>query len=157
MSAAVMNLPRSTGALQRMVLRYKAISTNARERAGKLMETAVTAGVQGGTGAGLGYWSKKWPETFASSFGVGVPVPLLLSGLAYGAAAFGVGRGMEQHVESVGHAALTVHGFLLGQDAAGSGAGAAAAAPSVPGLPGIPPLRGTGVTQADIERMANAA
>lgn len=139
-----MAIPHSVGKLQKMVQRYQSTSRHVREKAGETMQTAIGVGVSAGSGFLLGYMSKKAPAQFATSFGAGVPFPLAMAVAAHAAALMGVGRGMEEHIRTVGDSAITAHLFLLGQDAAEGAAGG----------PGGYRVSGAGITQADLLRAA---
>lgn len=112
----------------------KKASARARAKAGELMETALDTGLTGGTAMALGVWSKSQPGSFKDLM-FGVPAPLAIGLGAHAAALFGVGRGMDKHVRSIGNGAIAAHLFNVGQDIA------AAQTPSV---------SGDGVTTADL-------
>lgn len=115
-------------------------TARAREKAGELMETALETGITGGTAMALGVWSKKSPGSF-KDMGFGVPAPLAIAIGAHAAALFGVGRGMEKHIKSVGNGAIAAHLFNVGQDFVSESAAR-------------PQVSGAGVSTADLVDLA---
>lgn len=118
--------------LQKALVTAKKSSARAREKAGELMEQALDAALTGGSAWALGLWegraqNRKDYELF------GVPAPLVVAAGAYAGMLFGVGRGMEQHVRSIGNGALAAHlnglGRTMGQRWASSGSLTASSAP----------------------------
>lgn len=108
----------SIAKLQNKLEAARKSSARAREKAGELMEATLDAALTGGTAFALGLWEgrageKKDFELF------GVPAPLVVAGGAFAGMLFGVGRGMEKHVQSVGNGALAAHlngiGRTMGQ------------------------------------------
>ena len=131
------------------VSRLYATTKRAREKAGELTESVVTAAEVSGTAFAIGYWEGRIdkPEDFEV---FGVPIPLAAGLGAHLFAIFGVGRSMESHMRSFGNGALAAHlngvGRKLGQKAKIS-------SPAVSGeLP--PARRGMGITE---EMLAAAA
>lgn len=135
----------SIARLQHKLALARKSTVRAREKAGELMETALEAGISGGTAMALGVMSKKAPQAFAN-MAFGVPAPLAVGIGAHAAALFGVGRGMEKHFRSVGNGAIAAHLFNVGQDMAAGGGGASA--------PRIPGISGEGVSTADLLNLA---
>lgn len=92
--------------------RAHASTRRAREKAGEVMQTVVHATETGASAFAFGVLegqSGTMPEP------LGIPAPLLAAAVLHGAAAFGVGRGMEDHVKALGNGALAAYAFSKGQ------------------------------------------
>lgn len=134
------------------ITRLQQSTKRAREKAGELVESVVTAGEVSGTAFAIGFWEGRIqkPEDFEV---FGVPIPLAAGLAAHTFAMLGVGRGMENHLRSVGNGALAAHlngiGRKLGQRAK-------IAAPAVAGeLPGASMNRqGAGITEEMLRNLA---
>lgn len=132
----------SIAKLQHKLAVARKSTARAREKAGELMETALETGLTGGMALALGVWSRSSPSSF-KDLGFGVPAPLAIGIAAHAASMFGVGRGMEQHVRSLGNGAIAAHLFSVGQDMVAAKASA-------------PQVSGVGPSTADLLNLARS-
>lgn len=123
-------------------------TARAREKAGEVMETAVTTAVSGGAAFALGVWEGRTSDPKQFEF-FGVPAPLAIGIAAHGAALFGVGRGMERHFRALGDGALASHLNGIGRQTGAKWASRGELSGDAPAsLP--PSRRGAGITEADL-------
>jgi hypothetical protein len=146
--------------LRDRVVKLQHNTAKAREKAGQMMEVALTTAESSGTAFALGLWAGSVEKD--KHFEVaGVPVPLLVGLGAHGFALFGVGRGMDAHFHAVGNGALSAHLFGVGMRVAAErkakNAGVISAT-SVPVLPAAAPkTSGIGVSQDDLINLVRAS
>lgn len=130
------------------IARLQVSTRRAREKAGEMMQTALHTGEAVGTAFAFGFLegSLDDPKKFELA---GVPLPLAVGVGAHAFAAFGVGRGMEDHFKAIGTGALAAHLNGLGR-----AYGAKRKALAGPKVSGDHNDNGMGVTAEDLEALA---
>jgi hypothetical protein len=138
------------------IMRLQSTTRNARAKAGELMETAIEAVEIGGTAFAFGMWEGRAVDNKHFEI-AGVPVPLATGVAGLGFGLFGVGRGMEKHFISIGCGALAAHLNGVGRRMGAEWkikTSAALPPAAVRGDFGQPSMRGLGISEADLARMA---
>jgi hypothetical protein len=142
--------------LKDKILRLQHGTARAREKAGEVMETVINAGETVGASFAFGLWEGRTndPKQFEIA---GVPVPLALGIASHAFAMFGVGRGMEAHFRNIGNGALSAHLNGIGRKMGAEWKAKQVSAPTAArGELNAAPMRGVGITQADLAAYAQA-